>query len=237
MLKINLFALFVGGEIANLVLQSGPVAKAVLVILLVFSLFSWAIILSKWSRFNLSRLQSVRFIRSFRNAMRLADVASAAHQYSPSPLIAVFEGGYDEYRRQLGNPGGGIRSLTSIQRAMQIATSEELTRLERKLSWLAMTGAVTPFVGLFGTVWGIIDAFHGLGTAGAATLRAVAPGISEALITTAAGLVAAIPAVIAFNLIGSSIREFASRCDDFTLEVLNAVEHIQPQAMAAEVRR
>ena len=107
---------------------------------------------------------------------------------------------------------------------MQIANSEELTRLERNVPWLAITGAVTPFVGLFGTVWGIIDAFHGLGTAGAATLRAVAPGISEALITTAAGLAAAIPAVIAYNLIGSSIREFASRRDDFALEMLNAVE-------------
>ncbi len=115
-----------------------------------------------------------------------------------------------------------------IQRAMQIANSEELTRLERNVPWLAITGAVTPFVGLFGTVWGIIDAFHGLGTAGAATLRAVAPGISEALITTAAGLAAAIPAVIAYNLIGSSIREFAARGDDFALEMLNAVERSQP---------
>jgi biopolymer transport protein TolQ len=119
---------------------------------------------------------------------------------------------------------------------MQIGASEEITRLERNLPWLAITAAVTPFVGLFGTVWGIIDAFHGLGTAGAATLRAVAPGISEALITTAAGLAAAIPAVIAYNLIGASIREFAARSDDFALEVLNAVEHSSAQA-PVEVRR
>jgi biopolymer transport protein TolQ len=119
---------------------------------------------------------------------------------------------------------------------MQIGASEEITRLERNVPWLAITAAVTPFIGLFGTVWGIIDAFHGLGTAGAATLRAVAPGISEALITTAAGLAAAIPAVIAYNLIGNSIREFAARGDDFTLEVLNAIESMQPQP-AAEVRR
>ena len=112
---------------------------------------------------------------------------------------------------------------------MQIANSEELTRFERNMPWLAITGAVTPFVGLFGTVWGIIDAFHGLGTAGAATLRAVAPGISEALITTAAGLAAAIPAVIAYNLIGGSIRELAARGDDFALEMLNAVDRQQPQ--------
>jgi biopolymer transport protein TolQ len=122
---------------------------------------------------------------------------------------------------------------------MQIGASEEVTRLERNVPWLAITAAVTPFVGLFGTVWGIIDAFHGLGTAGGATLRAVAPGISEALITTAAGLAAAIPAVIAYNLIGASIREFAARCDDFNSEFLNAVEHSQPQSAAAvaDVRR
>jgi biopolymer transport protein TolQ len=107
---------------------------------------------------------------------------------------------------------------------MQISASEELTRLERRLPWLAITAAATPFIGLFGTVWGIIDAFHGLGTAGAATLRAVAPGISEALITTAAGLFAAIPAVIAYNLFGSDIREFGSRMDDFSMEMLNVVE-------------
>src|SRR5262249_61359872 len=102
-------------------------------------------------------------------------------------------------RRQMGS-SGAVRSLLAIQRAMQISASEEISRLERNMPWLAITAAVTPFVGLFGTVWGIIDAFHGLGTAGAATLRAVAPGISEALITTAAGLVAALPPVIAHKL-------------------------------------
>ena len=108
-----------------------------------------------------------------------------------------------------------------MQRATQIAASEELTRLESRLPWLATTGAVAPFIGLFGTVWGIIDAFHGLGTAGAATLRAVAPGISEALITTAAGLFAAIPAVIAYNYFLQHIREFGARMDDFSLELIN----------------
>ncbi len=152
-----------------------------------------------------------------------------AEQFKPSPLVGVFEGGYEEYKRQAAT-AGTLRNLLSIQRGMQIGASEEITRLERNMPWLAITAAVTPFVGLFGTVWGIIDAFHGLGTAGAATLRAVAPGISEALITTAAGLAAAIPAVIAYNLIGASIREFASRSDDFALEVLNAVEHSQAQA-------
>jgi biopolymer transport protein TolQ len=213
---------------------TGAVAKLVLLVLLAFSLISWAIILTKWSLLSRARSQSGRFVRAFRKAQRLQDVAAVAEQFKPSPLVGVFEGGYEEFKRQAGG-SGGLRSMVAIQRGMQIGSSEEVTRLERNMPWLAITAAVTPFVGLFGTVWGIIDAFHGLGTAGAATLRAVAPGISEALITTAAGLAAAIPAVIAYNLLGSSIREFAARCDDFALEFLNAVEHNQPQSSAAAV--
>jgi biopolymer transport protein TolQ len=229
-------ALFVGGEIWDLVSTSGPVAKFVLLTLLAFSLISWAIILTKWSLLRRARLQSGRFLRAFRKAQRLQDIAAVAEQFRPSPLVGVFEGGFQEYRRQLSGAGASLRSVSAVQRGMQIGASEEITRLERNVPWLAITAAVTPFIGLFGTVWGIIDAFHGLGTAGGATLRAVAPGISEALITTAAGLAAAIPAVIAYNLIGNSIRVFAARGDDFTLEVLNAIENTQSQ-VAAEVRR
>jgi biopolymer transport protein TolQ len=240
MLNPHWLALVIGGEILDLVNETGPVAKTVLFLLLAFSLLSWAIILSKWSLLRRARVQSGRFIRAFRKAQRLPDIAAVADQFRPSPLVGVFENGYEEFKRQMGGPSGGVRNLLAVQRAMQIANSEELTRFERNVAWLAITGAVTPFVGLFGTVWGIIDAFHGLGTAGAATLRAVAPGISEALITTAAGLAAAIPAVIAYNLIGSSIREFAARGDDFSLEMLNAVERSAAQAQyadAAGVRR
>jgi len=231
----------VGGEIVNLVLESGPVAKIVLLCLLVFSLFSWAIILSKWGSLRRARVQSGRFVRAFRKANRLQDVSTVAEQFKPSPLVGIFENAFDEFRRQ----GGSVRNLTSIQRAAQIASSEEITRMERRLPWLATTGAVTPFIGLFGTVWGIIDAFQGLGTAGAATIRAVAPGISEALITTAAGLAAAIPAVIAYNIFSHQIREFAARSDDFSLELLNSFERYQastsPQTsyrgtMVSEVR-
>jgi len=219
----SLLALGVGGEIVNLVLESGPVAKIVLVCLLVFSLFSWAIILSKWGSLRRARVQSGRFVRAFRKANRLQDVSTVAEQFKPSPLVGIFENAFDEFRRQ----GGTVRNLSSIQRATQIASSEEITRMERRLPWLATTGAVTPFIGLFGTVWGIIDAFQGLGTAGAATIRAVAPGISEALITTAAGLAAAIPAVIAYNIFSHQIREFAARSDDFSLELLNSFERYQ----------
>jgi biopolymer transport protein TolQ len=230
-------ALFVGGEIVDLVRETGPVAQAVLLVLLAFSLISWAIILSRWSMLKRARVQSGRFLRAFRRAQRLQDINSVSEQFRPSPLVGVFQSGFREFERQVGT-SGGLRNPLAVQRAMQIAASEEMTRFERNLPWLAITAAVTPFVGLFGTVWGIIDAFHGLGTTTGASLRAVAPGISEALITTAAGLAAAIPAVIAYNLIGGSLRDFAARCDDFSLEMLNAVER-QPTAsrIAEEVRR
>jgi len=232
-------AVFVGGEIVDMLSNTGLVAKLVLVTLLAFSLISWAIILTKWSLMRRARVQSGRFMRAFRKAQRLQDIGAVADQFRPSPLVGVFEGGFEEYKRQVAG-SGMLRNPLAVQRGMQIGASEEITRMERNMPWLAITAAVTPFIGLFGTVWGIIDAFHGLGTAGAATLRAVAPGISEALITTAAGLAAAIPAVIAYNLIGSSIREFAARGDDFALEFLNAVEQTESQPVSratAEARR
>lgn len=218
MIETTLIGFAVGGEIVDLVAQTGLVAKVVLIILLIFSILSWAIILSKWGSMKRARVQSGRFLRAFRKAQRLQDVAAVSDQFRPSPLVPVFENAYDEFRRQ------GEGNTAAVQRAAQIASSEELTRLERRLPLLATTGAVTPFIGLFGTVWGIIDAFQGLGDAGAATLRAVAPGISEALITTAFGLFAAIPAVIAYNHYVHSLKEFGSRMDDFTLEMLNLIE-------------
>jgi biopolymer transport protein TolQ len=218
MVETTQIAFAVGGEIVNMVEQTGLVAKVVLIILFVFSILSWSVILSKWASIKRARVQSGRFLRAFRKAQRLQDIAAVSDQFKPSPLVPVFENAYDEYRRQ------GDTNITAVHRAAQIASSEELTRLERRLPLLATTGAVTPFIGLFGTVWGIIDAFQGLGDAGAATLRAVAPGISEALITTAAGLFTAIPAVIAYNQFGHNLKEFAARMDDFSLELLNLIE-------------
>ena len=219
----GLLASAIGGEITNLIESSGLVAKAVLVILLVFSVMSWAVIFAKWGLFRRARMQSNRFVRAFRKSQRIQDVSAVAEQFKPSPLVAVFEGAYEELRKQAPAP---IR-MAALQRATQIAASEELTSLESRLAFLATTAGVTPFIGLFGTVWGIIDAFHGLGTAGSATLRAVAPGISEALITTAAGLFAAIPALIAYNLFMQHIREFGARMDDFGLEMMNEIERAQ----------
>jgi biopolymer transport protein TolQ len=219
----RLLAFAIGGEITSLIETSGIVAKLVLVVLLVFSVMSWAIIFAKLGLFRRARAQSNRFVRAFRKSQRIQDISAVAEQFKPSPLVAVFEGAYEELRKQAPLP---LR-MPALQRAVQIASSEELTRLESRLPWLATTASVTPFIGLFGTVWGIIDAFHGLGTAGSATLRAVAPGISEALITTAAGLFAAIPALIAYNLFTQHIREFGSRMDDFGLELMNEIERAQ----------
>lgn len=221
----------IGGEITSLIETSGIVAKLVLLVLLIFSVMSWAIIFAKWGLFRRARAQSNRFVRAFRKSQRIQDVSAVAEQFKPSPLVAVFDGAYDELRKQAPAP---LR-ITALQRAVQIASSEELTRLESRLPWLATTAAVTPFIGLFGTVWGIIDAFHGLGTAGSATLRAVAPGISEALITTAAGLFAAIPALIAYNMFTQHIREFGSRMDDFSLELMNEIERAQAGAPRPEM--
>src|SRR5271163_4455228 len=195
-----------GSALLEMIHNSGPVAFTVLVILLLASIFSWTIMISKWSRFGRAQTQSQRFIRAFRKSTRLSEIAAISEQFKPSPLVAVFSEIHDEYQRQ--NGGRGLpRNPVALERAAQTAASEALTAMESRMTWLATIAQGATFVGLFGTVMGIIDAFHGLGTAGAATLRAVAPGISEALITTAAGLVVAIPAVIGYNLIGASIRE------------------------------
>jgi len=212
-----------GSAIVEMLQNSGPIALTVLALLLFASLFSWAVILAKLSSFGRARAQSQRFLRAFRKASRLQDIAAVSEQFKPSPLVAVFDEVYETYRRQTGG-SGPPRNITSLERSAQTAASEALTIMERRMTWLATIGAVSPFVGLFGTIMGIVDAFHGLGTAGAATLRAVAPGISEALITTAAGLVVAVPAVVAYNQFTARLREFGARMDDFARELLNNME-------------
>jgi biopolymer transport protein TolQ len=214
-----------GSAILEMLHNSGPVALTVLALLLLASLYSWTIILGKLATFRRARSQGRRFLRAFRKATRLQDISSVSEQFKPSPLVSVFDEVYETYRRQTGG-AGPPRNITILERSAQSAASEALTGLESNLTWLATIGAVSPFLGLFGTIMGIVDAFHGLGTAGAATLRAVAPGVSEALITTAAGLVVAVPAVIAYNQFTARLREFASRIDDFSRELLNSLEEV-----------
>lgn len=207
----------------ELVLGASLVSKVVLVFLLVASLMSWTIILAKWNQFKSAAAANSTFLRAFRKAPNLDAVAAAAEQFRNAPLTGVFDFGYQETVRQFKSKGE-IFNKVALERTLQLGISEELTRLERQMNWLATTATVSPFVGLFGTVLGIIDSFQGLGNAGSASLRAVAPGISEALIATAAGLAAAIPAAIAYNVMGHSIKELGARMDDFALEFLNMTE-------------
>ncbi len=210
----------------------GSIALFVLAVLLLASLYSWTVILGKISTFGKATKESRNFIRAFRKATRLQEVATVADNFKRSPLAQVFIEVYETYKRQTGG-SGPPRNLTPLERSAQTAASESITSLERRMTWLATIAATSPFVGLFGTVMGVVDAFHGLGTAGAATLRAVAPGISEALITTAAGLFVAVPAVVAYNQFTARIRVLASATDDFCRELLNALEEIPVRAPGA----
>jgi biopolymer transport protein TolQ len=228
------------GEIAEMISNIGPVAMAVLVLLLAGSLYSWTVILNKISIFGKATKESRLFVRAFRKASRLQEVAAMTGEFKLSPLAQVFEDVYETYKRQTGG-SGPPRNLAPLERTAQTAASEAISNLERRMTWLATIAATSPFIGLFGTVVGIIDAFHGLGTAGAATLRAVAPGISEALVTTAAGLFVAVPAVIAYNQFTARIKVFAAAVDDFCRELLNSMEEIPVRgpartANAEEVR-
>jgi biopolymer transport protein TolQ len=226
-----------GSAIWEMLQNSGPIAMAVLGVLLVASLFSWAIILGKWASFRRASGQSRRFLRAFRKANRLQEIATVSEQFKPSPLVNVFDEVYETYRRQTGG-FGPPKNITALERAGQTAASESLTSMEQRLTWLASIGAISPFIGLFGTIMGIVDAFHGLGTEGTATLRAVAPGVSEALITTAAGLLVAIPAVVAYNQFTARVRDFGARMDDFARELLNSMEEaaLKPDQDPGDIR-
>ena len=219
-------------DLARLVTQTGWVARVVLLILLVFSVLSWAIIYRKYVSLRRALAQTDKFLVSFRAADRLPDPRALLSAFPASPLAPVYAAGMKELQALAGaaakNPHAPApRNSAAVGAALQLASTTEIAQLERRMSFLATTGSVTPFIGLFGTVWGIMDAFMGLGEAGATSLRAVAPGIAEALVTTAAGLFAAIPAVIAYNQFLHEIRQFATRMDSFTVEFLARIEKQQ----------
>ncbi len=198
-----------------------------LLILLFFSVFSWAVIFQKWALFGRIDPQSRKFLQMFRAGRVLPDPRTLRVATSGSPMVTVYEAGFREMEAQLsgGNPHGGkLKNPHAIQVEMQLASAEEVRRTEKWMPFLATCGSVTPFIGLFGTVWGVMDAFAGLGDAGSATLRAVAPGIAEALITTAAGLFTAVPAVIAYNHYLNDIRGLALRLDNFAMEFVTKLE-------------
>jgi len=231
----GLALLLIASRLETLIEQTGWVARVVLGILLILSVFSWAIILQKSSQFGRIEPQTKKFLKMFRAGRGLPDPSTLRAGAGGSPLVVVYQAGYRELEAQLGsatargNPSVGAakpKNANAVGVEMQVAASDEVRRLEKGMSWLATTGSVSPFIGLFGTVWGVMDAFAGLGDAGTASLRAVAPGIAEALITTAAGLFAAIPAVIAYNHYLSGIRGLAARMDGFAAEFVAKIETI-----------
>ena len=196
----------------------------VLGVLACFSVFSWTVIFSKWQSLRGARKSNSRFLRAFRKASGFEAVMVASEQFRPSPLVAVFDFGYEEIERQVKGRGK-ITNRLAVERSIQLGISEELSKLERNMSWLATTASVSPFIGLFGTVLGIIRAFMDLSQMGSTSLKAVGPGIALALVATAVGLVAAIPAAIFYNLFNHRIRDIGTRMDDFALEFLNMAEH------------
>ena len=226
-----------GGEVFELVLREGPMGKLVLLILVGFSVASWAIILHKWRLMRRVKRETRMFREIFADSDNLPLVYAATRQFHDSPLARIFIAGYAELRSYFpakpplrgrdglaeefeGDPVHEPRPFDFVRfrRTLAVVASEETLRLEQLLSFLATTGSATPFIGLFGTVWGVMSAFHGIGLRGTATLATVAPGISEALIATAAGLAAAIPAVIAYNHFVSRIRVVTTEMENFSDE-------------------
>ena len=217
----------------ELVLGAGPVVKLVLLVLVYFSVVSWAIIFYKFRVIHRATRDSAHFLDFFWAKKRFDVIFHGLKDYSRSPLAVLFRDAYQELlkgqRRSDGEQAGFSADLgtsENVARALRRATTGEIHRLEKFLTFLATTGSTAPFIGLFGTVWGIMDAFHGIGKTGSASLAVVAPGISEALVATAIGLVAAIPAVVGYNHFVNKVNVLTGEMDNFSQEFLNIVQHM-----------
>jgi biopolymer transport protein TolQ len=218
--------------------ETGPAGKVVLGILLFFSLMSWAIIFAKFIRLRRVSRQSEKFVAFFRKSKRFSEVNTFAGELSDTPLTTLFKAGYAELDAQVkairaedtpvtaGTSAGKllIKNISGIERALERAIGVEMSRLTRWMTFLATTAAACPFIGLFGTVWGIMQSFRAIGQTGSTSIAAVAPGISEALVNTAAGLAAAIPALIFYNYFMGKVREQRAGLEDFSLEFINLAE-------------
>jgi biopolymer transport protein TolQ len=227
-------------DVVRLLSDTGPINQAVLAVLVVFSIASWAIILHKTWSLRTAADQDRRFLDVFRRSSKFSEVQAVCPTLPQSPLVGVFQSGYAEINAQVRhqqpaaaaatpNPAAlagrhTLKSLTAVDRALLRAAAAEVAKLEKRVTFLATTASITPFIGLFGTVWGILVAFNRIGATGSTNLAIVAPGISEALIATAAGLFAAIPAVYFYNHFTTKVKGFATEMDDFSLEFLNIAE-------------
>jgi biopolymer transport protein TolQ len=224
-------------SILGLIARSTPVSKAVLLTLILMSVASWAIILYKLWVFKRSERQTASFLDVFRRSSKFSEVQAVCRSLTESPLVGLFQAGYAELTAQLrhGNADEAsaqrvavarptLKSLEAVDRALMRASGVEVDKLERRITFLATTASVSPFIGLFGTVVGIMMSFEMIGATGSTNLASVGPGIAEALVATAAGLVAAVPAVVAYNYFSNRVKRFASQMDDFAMEFLNIAE-------------
>ena len=222
------------GSLLNMVLDSGMMVQFVLLLLLLFSIISWAIILSKYRIIKNTKKENDMFLETYMKSAKLSEVFPESRKFKYSTVAEVFRRGYVELRKISRTKRKSstdetevsleMRGIDNVERALNRACGSETTKLESALGFLATTGSASPFIGLFGTVWGIMNAFRGIGTKASATLAVVAPGISEALIATAAGLVAAIPAVIFYNYFLRQIKTITVEMDNFVSEFLNIIE-------------
>ncbi|MDD3618308.1 MAG: protein TolQ [Desulfobulbaceae bacterium] len=221
-------------SLIDMMMNAGLMVKAVMFVLLAFSVASWSIIIMKLLLFKRSKRNSAQFLDRFWESKTLSEAYSAARDFTLSPEAAVFVSGFHELKKiSAAREGQGseketlemqLATMDNVKRAMLKAQVMEVNRLNRWLPLLATTGSATPFIGLFGTVWGIMTSFHDIGLRGSASLAVVAPGISEALVATAAGLAVAIPAVIFYNFYSNRVIEFDSNIEHFTADFINLVE-------------
>ena len=212
-------------SVSELIHNAKPIPAALELTLILVSILSWAIIIHKGKELRAGRRLNREFLAAFRQTQQLGlqGAASISKQFEMAPLSQVFAFGYNEVDRQVRQHRTLINRV-ALERSLQLGISEEIARLERHLNWLATFATITPFIGLLGTVMGIIDSFNALAMAGSASLRAVAPGIAESLVATAFGLVAAIPSAIFYNYFGHIVKEIGARMEDFSLEFLNLTE-------------
>jgi biopolymer transport protein TolQ len=216
-------------NILKLLGDASIIVQMILMILVFFSVFSWAIIIFKRKSLRTGAAQSRKFLNAFHRSKNLAEVGEAARKYKQSPMAALFQSGWKELAyltKSNPNPGLTAEKIETLNRALQKASNQEIAKMERMMGFLATTGSVTPFIGLFGTVWGIMDAFTRIGIVRSASLVTVAPGIAEALIATAVGLFAAVPAVIAYNYFLGRIKDVITEMEDFTFEFIGIVERL-----------
>ncbi|MCH7746775.1 MAG: MotA/TolQ/ExbB proton channel family protein [Acidobacteria bacterium] len=228
-----------GGNVLEWIAQSTPLSKVVLLILVLLSIASWAVFLNKLWQFRRLERQTSSFLDVFRRSTKFSEVQSVCRSLTHSPLVGVFQAGYAELNTQLrqgdstANPGGRpsaaggrptLRSFDALDRALLRASAVEANKLEHRVDLLATTASISPFIGLFGTVMGIVTAFRDISVTGSTNLSVVAPGIAEALIATAAGLAAAIPAVYFYNKVTTKVKLYLSTIEDFSLEFLSIAE-------------